>query len=95
VAQSWNISSFFCVGPDGESSENVIHEYVLRPAGWPREILPIADDGGGDLLALDLTDAGRGRVVLWIHDQPGNELIPVAPSLEALIDSLEDNPDYI
>ena len=94
VPQTWGISRFFRIASDVQSSHNVVFEYGRRPAGWPREILPIANDGGGDVIGLDLSGDGRGAVILWIHDSPGNGFIPVAGSLEALIDSLEENPEY-
>ena len=95
VEQTWSLDTLFHLGPDVDSSDNVIGAYRRRPRDWPPEIVPIGDDGGGDLLALDLTDAGSGRVVLWVHDEPGAALAQVANSVESLIDSTTVNPDYI
>lgn len=43
----------------------------------PRALLPILNDGGGNLYCLDLESAGP-RVVLWTHDDTESQ----EPSVE-------------
>jgi hypothetical protein len=86
--QEWGVSHFFhlCSGPD--SFESVLHQYRHRWEGAAREILPIADDGNGDLVCLELSESGSGRVIVWVHDDPDLPIVEVADSFEEFIDSL-------
>jgi hypothetical protein len=92
--QEWGIGVFFHISWDFESPENIVWNYARRWSGADKGILPIADDGVGNLVCLDLTNAGNQRVVLWVHD-PGPKLLSVAGSIEEFIDGLTTNPDYI
>jgi hypothetical protein len=95
VRHEWGIDRFFHISSDIESVENVVWHYRHRWKGAPRGMLPIADDGVGNLICLDLSEIGDGKVVLWVHDDPDQPLLVAADSFEALIDSLVMNPDYI
>lgn len=92
--EEWSISHFFHISSDLNSTENVVWNYKHRWSGAPQGIVPIADDGIGNLICLDLTEPGIDRVVLWVHDPPLG-LVPVADSFETLIGSLVMNPNYI
>ena len=103
--ETWSISSFFSITSDDlltEDTEEVPWNYWHRWDEAPREVLPIACTAFGDLICLDLTPEGNGRVVLWAHEVPewargtlpaADVLLPVAPSFEAFIDSLTTDPD--
>jgi cell wall assembly regulator SMI1 len=60
----------------------------------PREVLPIARDGGGSTLLLDLTPEGRGRVIAFIDGFAAwtgpreYAFLEVAPSFSDYIDKL-------
>jgi cell wall assembly regulator SMI1 len=51
---------------------------------WPVEWVPIAEDGGGDLVCAD----GGGRVVVFHHDSERREVL--APSFGHWINTLAD-----
>lgn len=51
----------------------------------PERVIPIAVDGGGDYMCLDLR-SGSGAVVYWHHER--DEFTGVAPSFAAFIDML-------
>ena len=94
--QEWNVDYFFHISSDTRAWDSVVSNYMHR---WPgarrhRAILPIATDGGGNLLCLDLRE-GRDCVVLWVHDEPSWPFLHVADSFAEFIDSLRRNPDYI
>jgi hypothetical protein len=93
--QEWGVDVFFYISSDIDSTENIVWNYEHRWSDAPKGILPIADDGGGNLICLDLTEPGSGKVVLWIHDVPDQTLLPIADSFEEFIDLLVENPDYI
>jgi len=93
--QEWGVDVFFHISSDINSTENIVWNYKHRWRGAPKEILPVADDGGGNLICLDLTKTGGDKVVLWVHDVPGQPLLPIADSFEEFIDLLMINPDYI
>jgi hypothetical protein len=94
VRYEWGINEFFHISSDHASTESVVWNYTHRWSGAQREVLPIADDGVGNLICLDLSETGNEKVVLWVHD-PVQPLLSVADSFETLIDSLVMNPDYI
>ncbi len=103
--QQWGINNFFSIASDDPATadtEEVIWRYQHRHERLPRRLLPIADNGLGDELLLDLTKEGDGRVVLLAHQRPAwarralpaaEVLLPVAKSFEELIDSLAIDPD--
>ncbi len=93
--EDWNVNHFFRISTDPNRPDDVIWNYRHLQASAPRQILPIADNGGGDLICLDLTEESNSRVLLWIHDKPEDRLHLVANSFEEFVDSLTTNPDYI
>jgi hypothetical protein len=90
-----SVDTFFHISTDCGSSGDVAWEYKHRWNGIPEQFLPIACNGLGDLICLDLTGPGGGRVVIWIHDIPANQLRSVANSFEEFIDLLTLRPDDI
>jgi hypothetical protein len=93
--QEWAVDTFFHISSDPESTESVVRKYRHRWKGAPRQVLPIAEDGGGNLICLDLTDSQGNKVVLWVHDVLGQPILHVAGSFEEFIDLLTTNPNYI
>lgn len=94
---TWDVCRFFHLAPEEslpEATTNLLWQYRHRWKNAPQKILPIACDGGGNLICLDLTDTGAGRVVLWVHDEPNIPLLHVADSFDQFIDGLTTNPDY-
>jgi hypothetical protein len=84
-----------CVGCilslDPRHSDNV-YSHVgdgVQPAGLPAGVIPIIDDGGGDLVCLDYRTAAEPRVVYWAHEVGGVEgIVPVADSFVAFLELL-------
>lgn len=60
--------------------------------GLPPEIVPIADDGGGDFVCLDYRDdptRSSPRIVYWHHELQGVDgLMPLAESFSELLAKL-------
>ena len=54
----------------------------------PRSMMPIGEDPGGNQLCIGLSGAERGRVYFWDHETLN--VIEVAPSFSAFLDSLFD-----
>jgi hypothetical protein len=95
-APRWGVDRFFHVSSDAGSALNIFWNYhAFRRTGIDKSVLPIAANGGGDLFCLDLSEAGDGKVILWIHDVPGGKIVQVADSFEELIDRLIIDPDAI
>jgi hypothetical protein len=91
--EEWAVDHFLHISSDLDSTNNVVWQYQHRWSGAPKEILPIADDGLGDLICLDLTELGKGRVIVWVHDDPDLPIVEVADSFEEFVDSLALPPD--
>jgi hypothetical protein len=92
--QEWSINLFFHVSSE-TGPDSVLWNYNHRWPGAPREVLPIGNDGLGNLICLDLTEGGRGAVIIWVHDMPGGQVVRAAESLEQLLANLGVNPDFI
>ena len=95
---AWAVNRFFHIQADSHTTkdtDDVIWNYYHRWPNAPRELLPIANTGGGDFFCLDLTTKGKGQIVIQIHDEPGFPIIPIADSFETFIDSLIIDPDDI
>jgi hypothetical protein len=58
----------------------------------PRNLLPIADDPGGNLICLVLTGANRGAVWFWDHERAGGNptdgIMELAPDFDAFLQGL-------
>ncbi len=88
-------SEFFELGPGKDS--RLLREYrqLRRFMRSPREVLPIAQDGMGSVLFLDLTDEGTGRVVAFVDALPewaggrASGLLVAASSFEDYLSRLE------
>jgi hypothetical protein len=72
--------------------------YDFYVTGIPRDLIPIADNGGGDYVSLDLR-GGRERVVFWdkrhfwgTGEWREGDLYHVANSFEEFLASLRPNP---
>ena len=86
--EEWAVDHFFHISSELDSTESVVWNYRHRWPGAAREIFPIAADGGGNLVCLDLTEPGKDRVIVWVHDDPDLPIVEVADSFEEFIDSL-------
>jgi hypothetical protein len=86
--QEWEVDHFFHIFSDLNSTNNVVWQYRHRWNGAAREIVPIADDGLGNLVCLDLTESEAARVIVWVHDDPDLPFVEVADSFEEFVDSL-------
>ncbi len=85
------VNNFFCITSKQNAKTNtdsVQWNYENRWEDAEKHILPIARDGLGNLICLDMSDSGNGSVVIWIHD-PLLPLQHVADSFEAFLDLLE------
>jgi hypothetical protein len=65
----------------------------------PEGLLPIIDDGGGDLVCLDYRrESSEPTVVYWAHELGGEDaVVDIAPTFQAFLDLLrsevEDDAD--
>jgi len=92
--EEWAVDHFLHISFDKESTEDVIWHYEhLRRSGLAKGIVPIADDGFGNLICLDLTSQGNGRAIVLVHDDPDLPVVEAADSFEEFIDSLELPPE--
>jgi hypothetical protein len=92
--EPWMIDHFLRVTADSlatEDTSEVVWQYLALQPHPPREFLPIAEDAFGDILFLDLTREGAGRVLFWVRDEDW-PLFEVAGSFGALIDGLTSYP---
>jgi len=92
----WTINNFFHMCSDTDTTNDVgdvVWNYHHRFPGAPRELLPVARDVGGNLFCLDLTQDGKGRVIVQVHDEPGFPYIPLAASFDEFINGLKTDPE--
>lgn len=54
----------------------------------PPGVVPIADDGGDNMLCVGIGDDNRGTVYFHPHDRPRPATYQVAPAIEAFMHSL-------
>lgn len=88
---------FFGVGARAPMPD-LAETYDLYAGGIPREVVPIADNGGGDYVCLDLRN-GRERVAFWdkrhfwgTGEWRESDLYHVADTFEEFLASLHPNP---
>jgi cell wall assembly regulator SMI1 len=95
--QVWVIQAFFGIGVREPTSE-LAYGYDLYAGGIPQGIVPIAADGMGNYICLDLRK-GAERVAFWdkrhfwgAGEWRESDLHPVAGSFEDFLASLRPNP---
>ena len=98
VLEVLSFSDVFSTGPEDSGYGTFLYEVhkVRENSGAPRGVLPIARDGGGSMLYLDMSDDGEGRVVAFVAALPGwagsesaePKYITVAESFDAYVEKL-------
>ena len=92
-ANSFAVNCFYFLTEDREADYSLWQAIrTWRPYIGPNA-LPFAEDGGGNILFLDLSSDPPPVKVCW-HDE-NFKVGEMTPSLEALVDGLCENPDYI
>ena len=90
---SFGINCFYHLAEDADATYSLWEALrVWRPYLGPNA-LPFAEDGGGNILFLDMNANPSPVKVCW-HDE-NIRIGDMAPSFEKLIDGLCENPDYI
>jgi cell wall assembly regulator SMI1 len=92
--EPWTIDHFLRIASESLATEDpwdVLWNYRTLQPILPKAIVPIAEDAFGNMLLLDLTEEGSGRVLLWVRDEEW-PVFEVAPSFESFIDSLTTYP---
>lgn len=93
--REWSGTRFFHVSADPGSTEGVIWNHRNWYPGAPHTLLPIAENGFGDYLLLDLANDKNDRIVIWWHEIPDEEqsFDHTGLSFEQMIDRLTRSPD--
>lgn len=68
---SGGVRDFFGLGVD--SWEDLRHYYALYEDRVPKQMLPIANDDGGNLLLLALKDVEKGKIYFWDHNEESED----------------------
>jgi len=50
-----------------------------HPKGFPKNLIPIDDNGSGDYYCLVCGGEDHGKVIFWQHDAPSEETYPNTP----------------
>jgi len=89
----WGINRFYFLNGDHADSENLWwNAEAWQPTLGPK-IVPIADNGGGDLIVLSFTTVPPS-VQVCVHEEEF-ELLDVADSFSEFIDMLHEDPDLL
>jgi hypothetical protein len=104
--EEYIVAGFYTISTesaDAEDPDEVVWQYLHRGEEVPHGIMPIGLTSLGDLIYLDLTNDGNGRVVLAQHGLPAwasgkfpantDLVIYVAPSFEAFLALLHEPPE--
>ncbi|MFO0966220.1 MAG: SMI1/KNR4 family protein [Gemmataceae bacterium] len=89
----WGVSRFYFLNDDRDDLEGLWGASKAWRGALHRNIVPIADDDGGNQILL-LFDRKPPSVELCIHDE-GMRLVHVADSFGEFIDMLTEDPDMI
>lgn len=92
------IRYFFAFSDDYNESIKHNHEIYTLADRVPKNILPIAEDPGGNIVCLSLAGDDVGKVYFWDHEQEGlteasstyENLELIANSFTEFVDGLEE-----
>lgn len=68
---SGGVRVFF--GVDVDDWEDLKHYYALYEDRIPKQMLPIANDDGGNLILLVLNSLEKGKVYFWDHNEESED----------------------
>jgi hypothetical protein len=93
------LDQFLCISPgDSYDLSDWVSDYIGR---LPSNLLPVAVDQAGNLIALSVAGSDIGRVYFWDHELEAGQgkvpsydnVYPVADSFQAFLDSLRPFAD--
>ena len=90
---SFGINTFYFLTEDQQAPYGLWEAMRVWRPYIGQQALPFAEDGGGNILFLDLSTEPASVKVCWRDEN--FRIGQMAPSLEKLIDGLCSNPDYI
>ena len=90
---SFGVNSFYFLTEDRQAPYSLWEAVRIWRPYIGQRALPFAEDGGGNIIFLDLTVDPPTVKVCW-HDE-NYRIGEMAPSFEEFIDGLCENPDYI
>ena len=86
------VGSLLTLDPYAPGNVFAVISGLAYDAQLPSGLVPVADDGGGDLVCLDYRlcgPQGSPSVAYWCHELEGPDgLVPLAPSFTAFLASL-------
>ena len=91
--EDWSVNNLFPASSDPDSTETLEWNHSHQWPGIPSTVLPIARDAFGNLFCLDLSESGKGSVILLTHGDPARPWTKIFDSFEEFINSLEQSPD--
>jgi hypothetical protein len=92
-ATGWAVNRFYHLDHDRTSTGSLWRAMEIWRPILGDQALPIATDGGGNLFFIDLRTASAA-VKVCVHDDDFT-IVDLAPSFQAFIDGLSENPDMI
>lgn len=76
---------------DRDEGDNIYEAHEDMDSSKHPKIIPIADDGGGNLLCLDFRKGPKPSVLYFFFEE--GEFVPVAASFGAFLELLEEAED--
>lgn len=89
----WGVNRFYYLNDDKAGVDGLWNATQAWRNALRKDIVPIADDGGGNRILLSFAESPPS-VKVCIHDE-GMRFVHAADSFEEFIDSLTDDPDMI
>ena len=87
-----DIASFISFLP--ENSYNILRTFFMLPEFFPKKLVPIMENGGGDYICFDYSIDGfqdkDPPVVLWLHENSeGQDIVDLAINFQRFLSKLE------
>ena len=88
--ETWDIAFFYELSGNDQFKQ-LDHAYSLISDVLPKDVVPIAEDFGGNIYGLVLSGSQIGQVVWWDHERQLNEYHTdsVAHSLNEFINAIQ------
>lgn len=77
-----------------ENPYNILRSNLMLPEFFPKKLIVIMENGGGDYICFDYSIDGfhdkDPPVVLWLHENPeGEDVVDLAINFQSFLDKLE------
>ena len=94
ASQKFSVDSASFISFNPERSDNILRTFFMFPEFFPKKLVPIMENGGGDYVCFDYSiDCFQDKdppVGFWLHEyEDGKNIVDLAINFETFLNNLK------